>query len=240
MLYFTANSRDGRSSGSSTCNTCCCETITMVPSETNKVTINYAPWSLPIGELIGGPTLSLVTNTAGCATAAVDGVLPPTNENYVMLTPINTAVTQDLTVRSLPVGNFPTFAILPQRGAEHGVVTIAGSIVTYTPATGYEGFDSFWFTTTDLHGRVTTNAISVEVGSTIGAPPREETSLVPYINYAKIKTDIRNHIVSFSLHMSLACRACETYKLTWEQKARDCDGNIFDHVMCFEIRCGGC
>ena len=43
----------------------------------------------------------------------------------------------------------------------HGSATFSGSLVTYTPMTGYSGPDSFTYTITDSHGGASTSTVTV-------------------------------------------------------------------------------
>lgn len=242
MLYFTANSRDGGSAGASSCNACCCENFKMRPGETNLLTINYAPWSVPIGWLT--PTLDYTVDvTSTCSTAIVDGIGPPTNTNRAVVTPINVPLLITMIDNAGPPGNLWAVKTVPMAGPRSGTVAYTGLNATYTPNAGFVGYDSFWYELTDAAGRKIIRSVVIEVLAPLinnGAAPKEWSSLVPYINIAKVTINEAAHTVSFPIYMSHACVGCESYKVTLKQPARDCNGTIYEHFMCFEIRCGDC
>jgi hypothetical protein len=242
VLYFTASSRDGGTSGTVSCTACCCENFKMRPGETNLLTINYAPWSVPIGWLT--PTLEYTVDvTSTCSTAPVDGLSPPTNQNQTLTTAMNTALAVDTVALAGPSGNVWTVKTVPLAGPKNGILTYAGLIATYTPNAGFTGYDYFWYELTDTAGRKIIRSVIIEVtavGINNGSAPKEWSALGPYLGVSKVVINESLHTISFPIYMSHACSACESYKLTIKQPARDCNGNIYEHFMCFEIRCGGC
>ena len=47
--------------------------------------------------------------------------------------------------------------------ASHGTVTLVGNVITYTPTTGYKGYDSFSYTLTDADGDTDTTTVTIDV-----------------------------------------------------------------------------
>lgn len=238
MLYYTANPRDGADAVSA-CQVCCCETVKMRPGETNLMTINYTQWSVPMGWLMAGTEYTMVHDTSACSTAAVDGFVAPTNTNYNVVSLANVASAVDLSVNATPAQAF-TFELMPFSGPANGTVTFVGNIATYTPANSFNGYDNFWYKMTDPQGRTVIRSVTVAVGTVYGAPPRENSALLPFIDLTKIKVNENAHTISFPVHMPLSCQPCDAYRMTLKQPARDCDGNTFSHFKCFDFRCGGC
>lgn len=239
MLYYNANPRDGADAVSA-CQTCCCETVKMRPGETNLLTINYAQWSVPIGWLAQSLDYAIEVNSTACPTNAINGAVPPTNTLYIAVTPANTAVVVDLSPNALPVSLLHLYEIVPMSGPYNGTVDLVGTNVTYTPTNGFRGFDNFWYKMTDAEGRSRIYSVVIDVASALGAPPRAWIVTKPYIDLTKVKINEATHTVSFPIHMPLSCQACEVYRMTVKQPARDCDGNIFWHFKCLDFRCGGC
>ncbi|KSB91793.1 hypothetical protein AS593_07155 [Caulobacter vibrioides] len=90
----------------------------------------------------------------------------PVAVNDALRVPFNTATTFDPRVNdSDPDGD--ALSITGASGAAHGALATTGSSITYSPAAGYRGFDSFTYTVTD--GRSATASATVAV--TVGDPP---------------------------------------------------------------------
>jgi hypothetical protein len=209
--------------------------------------INYAPWSLPIGSPGIVPTFDfdIVANEENCPSGDIDGFPPPQNTNYqAPNTPVNTNVSINIGVNLTPPGNSFKFEILPLSGPYHGVVTQPNGqynpLIQYTPNNGFQGWDVTWVKITDAQGRWIIRSIVWSVGTTIGLPPREYTSLVPFIDLGKVITDQRMQTVRFPITMPMSCRPCDEYRLTIKQPANDCDRNRYFHISCFDIRCRDC
>jgi hypothetical protein len=202
--------------------------------------INYAAWAVPIGWIV--PTLdhSIVTTATACPTTAIDGFLPPTNTFYSSVTLLNTAVVINLSASAQPSANTFTYSIVPMAGPYGGTVTLVGALATYTPASGASQWDGFFYTMTDAQGRSITRSVVINVGSAAGVADRKFTALTPFIDFTKIKTDRTGQAVSFPIYMPHNVRSCEVFRLTLKQPATDCDNNIFDHFMCFDIRSKDC
>lgn len=253
MLSFNADPRDGASVGGS-CGTCCCDSINMRPGETNLVTINYAPWSLPLtppGIIPGGLAWDFEVDTSGCSTAAVDGFAPPSNTNYEATVDLgsDTDVTIDLTANMLPAGNTFVYSLVPLSGPVFGTVAVsaAGSAV-YTPNSGYTGYDYFSYKVTDGQGRTVIRHVQVITfpdGGSADDPSLSgkldgRMSLVPRIGPTTVAVDQRLQLVQFALTMPLNVQPCERHRLTLRQTAQNCAGTLFNHVKCFDLRAKDC
>jgi len=248
MLYFTAEARDGISGANGNlCGTCCCVALSLRPGETNLVTVNYAPWSVPIGFPGIVPTFQfdIKLNDENCPTGPIDGFAPPQNTNYqAPNTPVNTPVNMSVATNLTPALNSFTYEILPLWGPYKGQVTQPGGNTSpnllYTPNSGFQGWDVTWVKVTDAQGRSVVRSVVWSVGLTLGLPPREYTALVPFIDLTKVYTDQHFQTVRFAITMPLSCRACDEYRLTIKQPANDCDRNQFFHLSCYDIRCKSC
>lgn len=245
MLYFDADPRDGAPAGG-VCNACCCEPIFMRPGETNLITINYAPWSLPIGNpgIVKGTEYSVEMNCSACSSAAVDGFSVPSNTNYDLPVVADTPLAIDLSTNAAPAGNTFTYAVIPLQGPTHGTVDQTGSAgaptFTYTPNTGFTGYDYFSYKMTDAQGREVTRTVQLNVGMHLNAPNRQLMASLPFISPGAISVDRTMQTVRFPLYMPLSARDCEKYTLTIKQPAQDCECNTYNHFMCFDIRTGNC
>lgn len=244
MLYFTADARDGIVGASGgMCNSCCCQALNMRRGETNLITINYAPWSLPIGNPgIVGPFESAITwNTDGCNSGAIDGFGPPTANSINQGGPSNTNIVTNMTLYASPLLNNLTWSIEALQGPMHGTASItAGGLLTYRSQDGFGGYDVVWYRVTDPQGRYVIRSVTYTIPTAFGGPPGNFAALIPWIDASKIKVDANMQIVRFPLYMPPSCRPCDTYRLEIKQKAMDCDRTVYTHYSCFDLRCKDC
>lgn len=244
MLYFHADPRDGGPSGA-VCNTCCCQPISLRPGETNVMTIDYSPWSLPItppGIVPGGFDYSIEVIDDACADNAIDGNEAPMNAFYNVGTDIGDPVSVDLSASATPVGGAFTYSGVPLNGPFSGTATInmnTGELI-YTPNASFSGWDVVWYEMTDQYGRTVTRSVVINVGEMASAPDPRWTLLTPYIDRTCVKVDQRYQTVRFPIYMPPSCRGCEVFRLTIRQMAQDCDPCTYSHFSCFDIRCRDC
>jgi hypothetical protein len=244
VLYYEADPRDG---GQGTgCNTCCCQTLSLRPGETNLVTINYAPWSLPIAPPGIVPTMefAITHDQSACPTTAIDGFLPPTNTNQTLTTAAGAPLVVDLGANAAPAGNTFSYEIVPMNGPLKGTFTATGAPgsgqFTYTPNPGQTGFDYVTYRMIDAQGREVVRTVQVSIGVHSDRADLSRLSLVPFIDPSKVKTNGHNQTVSFPIYMPMTCRPCDEYRLTIRQPARDCERNEYNHLSCYDIRCKDC
>lgn len=240
MLYFTADARDGAPAGT-TCQACCCETLNLRPGETNLVTINYAPWSLPIAPPGIVPTLefNIEADRSSCPTNAVEGFVPPSNTNYTLNTPVGTELTIDLSTNSAPSGNTFAYKVVPFSGPKNGTLSQTGTsgaaTFTYTPNGGFTGYDYFSYEMEDAQGRSVTRTVRISVGQHTARRDPARMALEPFIDATQIQTLSHTQEVKFPITMPVGVRDCERFRLTIRQPAKDCDGNLYYHMSCFDI-----
>ncbi|HEX3148672.1 MAG TPA: Ig-like domain-containing protein [Gemmataceae bacterium] len=128
-----------------------------------------------------------VANANGTATITVtvsDGSLTTVRQFTVTVTPVNdpptalddsattnedTAVAVAVLGNDSDIDNDPLTVTSVTQGA-HGSVTFTASGVTYTPATNYNGFDSFTYTISDGNGGSTTATVAITVNA-VNDPP---------------------------------------------------------------------
>lgn len=241
MLFFQADPRDGVANGAA-CNSCCCESLTMSAGETNLVIVDYAPWSIPIGNpgIVAGLELNIETNTDACPNSEQDGFLPPTAENRLLVTPASTVLNIDLSVGVAPAANTFTYNVVPFSGPTKGTLTkTAEGVYDYTPNGGVTGKDYFSFEAKDAQGRTVIRHVEVDIGTNVEPRNQARLSLAPYIDLSQVQTD-RNQTIKFPIYMPVNCRPCERHKLTIKQPAQDCNCATFHHFKCFDITCRPC
>ncbi len=106
---------------------------------------------------------STATPTDGTnpASASVNVDAPPTASDRSVTIPLNTPVTINIAnLVSDPNGDPWT---ITAGAASNGTVVVDGQFVTYTPAAGWEGIDSFTYTVNDGRGGTATATITVTV-----------------------------------------------------------------------------
>ena len=106
---------------------------------------------------------STATPTDGTnpASASVNVDAPPTASDRSVTIPLNTPVTINIAnLVSDPNGDPWT---ITAGAASNGTVVVDGQFVTYTPAAGWEGIDSFTYTVSDGRGGTATATITVTV-----------------------------------------------------------------------------
>lgn len=121
----------------------------------------------------GGQVQYFVSKTTGWLALALGPVvqLPPVivAPNETLTTAINTPVSVTPVITADGVATAPDSLAVTQ--PTHGVATVAGATITYTPATLYYGADSFTYTAT-IAG-VTSSAATVSVTVPPPPPPRK-------------------------------------------------------------------
>lgn len=246
MYYVNADARDGGASNMSACNTCCCHPITLRPGELGQVQVNYAPWVLPIappGLVAGGTEYAVEADESACANNQIDTFMPPQNSNYLLTTPINIDLPVDVSVNAAPDENEFNYELVPLSGPSRGSITQAApgsELFTYTPANGFTGYDYFSYKMTDAQGRSIVRSVQVSVGTHNQMPEPGRMSLVPYIDLSRSKVNQQMYTLQFPIKMPISCRPCDSWRVTVQQAARDCEGNVYHHRICFDLSCKDC
>lgn len=245
MKFFTVDPRDGGFGISAGCATCCCQSFNMRPGDTDKMVIDYVPWSVPLGGtglIPGGTEINISRDASACATGQIDGFGPPQLGDTTDFEALPAAATVvDVSANgATPVGNVFTYRVLPLSGPRSGRISNpnSGPAFSYTSNAGYNGLDSFYVEMTDAQGRKLIKFVVISVGNPGPAVPAFLPSGL-YVDQSKIMVDRRLHQISFPISMLPDARECEKYKLEVRQTARDCD-NVFSHYSCFDVFVGKC
>lgn len=244
MFTYSVDPRSNQ--GQIGCGTCCCEKISLRPGEENLINLNYAPWSVPIGngvELLGDPEVSITADDGACSTASIDNFAPPSATVAELTTAQNMPVQQDLTGGAItPVANTFSIALVPFASPKNGTVVIDNStgIYTYTPNNGFVGYDSFYITITDAQGRSINRQQRVTVGTPTTGMQVNEDGRGVIVARQEIEVNTRMHTTSIPVRMSFLNDGCSVYKLQVKQTARDCNGRLFSHFWCADITNGKC
>lgn len=242
MLTFLANSRDGSTSSAATCGSCCCESATARPGETNKWVINYSSWVAPIGGrgLLGVPAYTFTKTTKPVTTTPANR--PPTNTDYTFTTAINTALASTVATNGAdPEGQALTFAILPLYGPAYGTIVFnADGTFTYTPQSNWYGRDEFFFSTSDSVNLPVVNKAFVTVNPAAPIPALPAPPPHQILSIDPLQVSVTGSILEFPLAVSPAAVPGDVYRLDLLMTAQDCSGTTFRHQSCFDIVIGKC
>jgi len=218
----------------------------MRPGETNKMVIDYAPWSFNFGYpgVVPGMDYAVEVDKSGCSTGAIGGFGAPSNTNYELLVVANAPTTVDLSPNAAPAGNTFSYSVVPLFGPNHGTVVQSGTAgsptFTYTPYGGFTGYDYFSYKMTDAQGRSVVRSVRLSVGVHTDTPDLARMATEPFIDPNSVSIDTAQQLVGFVVHMPVSADACTSYRLTIRQPARDCDRNVYNHFMCFDITAKDC
>lgn len=231
MYSFTVDSRSGAQNAADACNTCCCESVSAKPGETNKIMLNYAPWSVPFGGhgLFNGTSFQVERL----------GTVPTPDVNPGFgRTVTGTPFEGDLSpLFPNPDNDAVKFEIEQLFDASNGVVELQpDGKFTYTPAPLFTGIDRFYWS---ANGDVAEYTIAVDPSA---EQPQKQPPVVAPVTVLKksVAIDNRVHIVAFLFAVSPAAIPGDIYRLTIKQGTRDCDGSEYFHLSCYDITIGAC
>jgi hypothetical protein len=236
MLLFTVDAQDPAATG---CQTCCCEKLALKPGTTSKVSVGYAPWAVPIGELHCKPQFQL--ELLDTCLPSLGSNLPPevtsTDGLVTFSTALNTLLNGDLKTKIAdPEAAVLTFKPLPLYGPKHGKLTLYSTgLFDYDPTFNYVGEDRFWVSASDG----TNDPVVFEVMIAVGVVA---TTMVatPKVSIGAPTVDQRYFVVSFPVTMSPAVAPCEVWRLTVLQGALDCSCACYSRADCFDIAVAKC
>jgi len=232
MYHFTVENIEAANAG---CFTCCCQKMALKPGTTTKVSVGYAPWAVPIGELHCTPQF-MIEPMETCP-APVGSNMPPAATSEVKFsTPMNALLENDLTnMIKDPELTALTFKLLTLYGAKHGKLVLdAAGTFAYMPSTNYVGEERFYVSASDG-----VNTAIFEVMIAVGIDPVSMAE-TPHISVGPATVDQRYFIVSFPVTVSPAAQLCEVWRLTVLQAALDCECICYTRTDCFDIGIAKC
>lgn len=237
MQYFTADARDGATSFKG-CTTCCCQPASGMPGEVNKWSINYAPWSVPLGGrgLTGKHVFDISPRVDPTAPAEA-----PLFVTGTMDIDDDTEISGDLFPPGAEYPAGAVFAVLPGYEPANGSLSINASTgeYVYTPASSFRGRDGFFYSVTVPGSAPLIGEASLAVQ--FGGLPVVNSAPSPAIVIpdGQVITNAQYHTVTFPIEFSPAAVPGDVYRLTVRQQAMDCD-SFYWHAMCIDITVGKC
>ncbi|TAI61586.1 Ig-like domain-containing protein [Bradyrhizobium sp. Leo170] len=236
MLHFTVDDQQMTNDG---CVKCCCEKLSLKPGTTSKVSVGYAPWVVPIGQLHCKP--QFVLEQMETCPVPVGGNMPPhpVGDMARFDAAIDTTLNKDLNDKIEDPEDDPlTFKLLPLYGPKHGKLVLDPTgTFSYTPNAGYKGEERFFVSVSDGHNAPVVIEVLIGVGINSASPaPTPHVSIDP----DGVTVDPRYFMVSFPVKVSPAAQLCEVWRLTVLQGALDCECICYSRTDCFDIRIVKC
>jgi hypothetical protein len=236
MMHFTV---EAYTPVDASCQTCCCEKLTLKPGTVEKVSVGYAPWAVPIGQLHCSPQFQ-IEQMETCP-LPVGGDLPPqiisADEVVRFTTAKSMSLADDLRTKVAdPEGMALVFKSLPLYGPKHGKLVLDPSgNFTYIPMQFYVGEERFYCSATDPAHHTFIFEVMIAVG--IDAASMVAT---PHVSVGPAAVDSRYFTVSFPVVVTPAANECEVWRLTVLQTAMDCDCQCYSRTDCFDIGIAKC
>lgn len=246
MISFDVDARDG--ANGSACNTCCCKSIVIKPGETNKISINYAPWSLPIsGRGLSNNTQFVFDKIHSVEFSNASNVAPVFSsdgfeivvgsENTVFSYNVNAGVVDP----TLPADTISYKLI---SGGQHGNTQInTAGVLTYTPFPGYSGYDRVFVSISDGVNKAVVAEIAFVIQPNLPVaqlPINLVVSSPVFVEVARKSIVASWHQMTFPLTASFNAIPGEIYRLTVRQQTLDCDCNPYWHMSCYDVTVGNC
>ena len=232
MLHFTIDDQQAAVNG---CHTCCCQKLSLKPGTTSKVSLGYAPWAVPIGQLHCAPQF-LLEQMDTCPLPVGSNMPPAATSEVKFSTAVNTLLDSDLTAMIIdPEAVVLTFKLLALYGAKHGKLDLnANGTFSYLPASNFVGEERFYVSASDgVNTAIFEVMIAVGIDAGTMAP-------MPHISIGPAVVDQRFYMVYFPVTVSPAAQLCEVWRLTVLQAALDCDCVCYTRTDCFDIGIAQC
>jgi hypothetical protein len=236
MYHYTV---ENLQAANSSCIPCCCETVAIRPGTIDRLTVNYAPWSVPVGQLHCTPQFAL--EQMETCPAPIGGNLPPeisASDGMVRFnTGKNVKLVGDLRTKIKdPDGDTMSFKVLPLYAPKHGKLVL-DSVGTfeYTPTSNFIGEERFYCSASD--GQHSPFVFEVMIAVEIDAGTMVPT---PHIVIGTPTVHKEYHTVSIPVGITPAAHPCEVWRLTVLQAAIDCGCDCYTRTDCFDIKVASC
>ena len=236
MLHFSVSDVQATAIGSAGCMTCCCEKMLLKPGTTEKVSVLYASWAVPIGFLHCDPQFQIeqmetcpVPTPGAPQIISQDGMVRfDTGTNVVLNANFGDKIAD-------PDGDPLVYKVLPLYGPRYGKLQLdPNGPFSYAPQAYFKGEERFYISVND--GKQTVNfEVLIAVGIDAGL-----MKPTPTLTVGKPSVDQRYYTVSFPITLSPAAQPCEVWRLTVLQNALDCDCTCFARTDCFDVHVAKC
>jgi hypothetical protein len=232
MMHFTVEDYTAVDSG---CMKCCCEKLSLKPGTITKVSVGYAPWAVPIGQLHCAPQFQLELMDT-CPVPAGSNMPPAAVSDVKFSTAVDSLLQNTLTnMIKDPESAALTFKLLPLYGAKNGKFDLkTDGTFSYMPMSGFKGEERFYVSASDG-----ANTVVFEVMIAVGIDGAAMLA-TPHISIGPASVDNRYYTVSFPVIVTPAAAECEVWRLTVLQTALDCACICYTRTDCFDIAVGRC
>ena len=232
MMHFTV---EDYTAVNANCLKCCCEKLSLKPGTTNKVSVGYAPWAVPIGQLHCAPQFQLEMMET-CPTGSGGNMPPQATSEVKFSTAVNARLENSLAnMITDPESAALTYKALPLYGPQHGKFDLqSDGTFSYVPMPNFKGEERFYVSASDG-----ANTSIFEVMIAVGVNP---TTMIPtpHVSVGAAVVDHRYFTVYFPVIVTPAAAECEIWRLTVLQAALDCDCQCFTRSDCFDIGIAKC
>jgi hypothetical protein len=227
MMHFTV---EDYTAVDATCQKCCCEKLNLKPGTVTKVSVGYAPWAVPIGQLHCTPQFQ-IEQMDTCPAPVGSNMPPQATSDVKFSTAMNAPLENTLTNMIIdPELAVLTFKLLTLYGPKHGKLDLrSDGSFTYLPSTNFRGEERFYVSASDG-----TNTTVFEVMIAVGIDAAAMIA-TPHVSVGPASVDSRFFNVSFPVIVSPAASDCEVWRLTVLQTAMDCDCVCFSRTDCFDV-----
>jgi Bacterial Ig domain len=227
MMHFTV---EDYSAVDATCVKCCCEKLNLKPGTVTKVSVGYAPWAVPIGQLHCTPQFQ-IEQMDTCPAPSGSNMPPHAISDVKFSTAMNALLENTLTSMIVDPEALPlTFKLLTLYGPKHGKLDLnEDGTFSYMPATSFKGEERFYVSASDG-----SNTAIFEVMIAVGVDVAAMVA-TPHVSVGAAVVDSRYFTVYFPVSVSPAAHECEVWRLTVLQTAMDCNCTCFSRSDCFDI-----
>jgi len=232
MMHFTV---EDSSAVDATCMKCCCQKLSLKPGTVTKVSVGYAPWAVPIGQLHCAPQFQ-IEQMDTCPVPVGSNVPPQIVSDPKFSVDVNTLLENTLTNMIRDPEQTPLkFKALSLYGTKHGKLDLLeDGAFSYMPMANYKGEDRFYASASDGQSN-TVFEVMIGVGIETDA-----LAATPHISIGPASVDNRYFSVSFPVSVSPAANECEVWRLTVLQTAMDCSCTCYSRTDCFDIGIAAC
>ena len=236
MLAITV---DDSQPAAASCIPCCCEPLFLKPGTITKVLVNYAPWSVPVGQLHCVPQFA-IEQMETCP-VLVGSNQPPHIHSLDGMVRFDTGTNMHLDGNfgdkiSDPDGDPLVYKVHPMYGPQHGRLQLdPNGPFAYDPTPNYKGEERFYISVSDGKNPAVIFETLIAVGIDAGlmAPTPHIVVGTPTINK-------QYHTVSFPVGLMPNADPCEVWRLTVLQAAIDCGCDCYTRTDCFDIKVASC
>lgn len=227
MMHFTV---EDYSAVDASCQKCCCEKLNLKPGTVTKISVGYAPWAVPIGQLHCSPQFQ-IEQMDTCPLPVGSNAPPHAVADIKFSTAVNALLENTLTnMIKDPENAALIFKLLALYGPKHGKFSLwPDGMFSYMPAPNYKGEDRFYVSASDGHS---TTVFEVMIAVGVDAASMVST---PHVSVGPGTVDSRYFTVSFPVIVTPAASECEVWRLTVLQTAMDCECQCFTRTDCFDI-----